>query len=218
MVGSSQYDELYADAKLWLNKGWVDYFAPQLYWPINAQRQNFQDLLEWWQKENTMNRHLWPGLNTVEVKAPNRATEIVNQIKITGEVLSKSSIGAIHYSVAGLINNSSMVSALKNGPYKEKALIPQSPWISANKPEKPQLQIVEDQTKLSINWENSTDKDVFHWILYTRYENEWQVEIFPKNERFKQLNRMQNGKKCTAVVVKAVNRLGNESDYTIKRI
>ena len=30
IIGSSQYDELYADAKLWLNKGWVDYFSPQL--------------------------------------------------------------------------------------------------------------------------------------------------------------------------------------------
>src|SRR5690606_6845526 len=58
--GSSQYDELYADAKLWLNKGWVDYFSPQLYWPVNSQRQNFRDLLEWWESENTMKRHLWP--------------------------------------------------------------------------------------------------------------------------------------------------------------
>lgn len=30
-----QYDVLYADAKRWLNKGWIDYFSPQLYWPIN---------------------------------------------------------------------------------------------------------------------------------------------------------------------------------------
>ena len=35
VVGFDQYDQLYADAKLWLNKGWIDYFSPQLYWPIN---------------------------------------------------------------------------------------------------------------------------------------------------------------------------------------
>ncbi|MDO5637771.1 MAG: family 10 glycosylhydrolase [Myroides sp.] len=218
VVGSSQYDELYADAKLWLNKGWVDYFAPQLYWPIDAPRQKFQDLLEWWQDENIMDRHLWPGLNTVEIKAPNRATEIVNQIKITSEVLNKNSVGAIHYSVAGLLNNSNMVTALKNGPYKDKALIPQSPWISTNKPNKPQLHIVEESTKISINWGNSTEKDVFQWVLYSRYENDWEVEILPKNEHFKQLNRTLNGKKCNMVVLKAIDRLGNESDYTLKRI
>lgn len=218
VVGSSQYDELFADAKLWLNKGWVDYFSPQLYWPINSQRQNFQDLLEWWQDENTMNRHLWPGLNTVEVKAPNRATEIVNQIKVTEKVLDKNSIGAVHYSIAGLTNNYEMVQALKNGPYKEKALIPRSPWITASKLNKPDLQITDEHSQLSIKWNDDSEKDVFQWILYTKYENEWQIEILPKNERGKRLNRTQNGKKCNTIALKAVDRLGNESDYVVKKI
>ena len=33
--GFDQYEVLYADAKKWLNEGWVDYFTPQLYWPVN---------------------------------------------------------------------------------------------------------------------------------------------------------------------------------------
>ena len=111
-----------------------------------------------------------------------------------------------------------MVTALKNGPYKDKALIPQSPWISTNKPNKPQLHIVEESTKISINWGNSTEKDVFQWVLYSRYENNWEVEILPKNEHFKQLNRTLNGKICIMVVLMAIDRLGNESDYTVKRI
>ncbi len=36
-----QYDVLYADAKLWLNKGWIDYFSPQLYWPITRPNTSF---------------------------------------------------------------------------------------------------------------------------------------------------------------------------------
>jgi uncharacterized lipoprotein YddW (UPF0748 family) len=39
--GMDQYDKLYADAKLWLNKGWIDYFTPQLYWKINPIPQSF---------------------------------------------------------------------------------------------------------------------------------------------------------------------------------
>ncbi|KAF5275472.1 hypothetical protein FQR65_LT16646 [Abscondita terminalis] len=58
--GSSQYDQLYADAKLWLNKGWIDYFAPQLYWPIEPAKQSFTTLLRWWESENTLGRHVWP--------------------------------------------------------------------------------------------------------------------------------------------------------------
>ena len=46
--GFDQYDQLYADASLWLNKGWIDYFTPQLYWPINRMAQSFPVLLGWW--------------------------------------------------------------------------------------------------------------------------------------------------------------------------
>ena len=30
--GQTNYDDLYADILLWLEKGWVDYIAPQIYW------------------------------------------------------------------------------------------------------------------------------------------------------------------------------------------
>ncbi|MFA5806505.1 MAG: family 10 glycosylhydrolase, partial [Melioribacteraceae bacterium] len=43
--GFDQYDKLYADAKLWINEGWVDYWAPQLYWKINTIPQSFPILL-----------------------------------------------------------------------------------------------------------------------------------------------------------------------------
>src|SRR6185436_8695988 len=58
-----QYDKLYADAQLWLNQGWVDYYTPQLYWPIES-KQPFPKLLEWWVAQNTHSRHIWPGLFT----------------------------------------------------------------------------------------------------------------------------------------------------------
>ncbi|UUV20292.1 glycoside hydrolase family 10 protein [Paenimyroides aestuarii] len=218
VVGSSQFDELYADAKLWLNKGWIDYFSPQLYWPINSPRQNFQDLLEWWQEENTLNRHLWPGLNTVEVKAANRASEIVNQIKITNKVLNKNSVGAIHYSVAGLTNNSEMIPALKSDPYKEKALVPLSPWMKTSKIATPHFNTSDEYSSVKIDWSNSNQTNVFQWVLYAQYGNEWQIEIFPKKQLSKIINRSKNGKNCQMIVLKAVDRLGNESEYAAKKI
>src|SRR5207244_4328658 len=61
--GFDQYAKLYADAKRWLNAGWVDYFTPQLYWPIEPEKQSYPNLLKWWAKENTKGRHLWIGNN-----------------------------------------------------------------------------------------------------------------------------------------------------------
>lgn len=47
VAGFSQHDKLYADAKLWLNEGWCDYYTPQLYWSISAKKQSFPALLKW---------------------------------------------------------------------------------------------------------------------------------------------------------------------------
>jgi len=46
--GFDQYEGLFADAKKWLNEGWVDYFTPQLYWPIAQEKQSYSKLLAWW--------------------------------------------------------------------------------------------------------------------------------------------------------------------------
>ena len=55
VAGFDQYDQLYADAKLWLNKGWIDYYSPQLYWPIDRVALSFPVLLGWWKAENKWN-------------------------------------------------------------------------------------------------------------------------------------------------------------------
>jgi uncharacterized lipoprotein YddW (UPF0748 family) len=67
VTGFSQYDKLYADVEGWLQKGWLDYLAPQLYWPIDREGQPFAPLLDTWLAENTARRHVWPGLFTSQV-------------------------------------------------------------------------------------------------------------------------------------------------------
>src|SRR5205814_616973 len=84
--GFNQYASLYADAKLWLNKGWCDYFTPQLYWRITATSQPYKDLLDWWIGENKSARHIYPGLAPYRVANGNQnwpASEITDQIEAT---------------------------------------------------------------------------------------------------------------------------------------
>ena len=218
ITGSSQYDELYADAKLWLNKGWVDYFSPQLYWPINSTGQSFPKLLEWWKSENTHNRHLWPGLNTVEVKVADRTTEITNQVKMAGDIL-QNNVGVIHWSIAGLSKNPSMLSYLKEGPYKNKALIPSMNWIKTDRLAKPSLYISKTSSEVVMNWnDNKTSSNVAKWILYTRYNNDWETTIMEGTRSKQSISKYKDGKSLNAVALKAVDRLGNESDYVAEKI
>ena len=217
VVGSSQYDELYADAKLWLNKGWVDYFAPQLYWPVAAKEQAFGSLLQWWKSENTMNRHLWPGLNTVEVKVSDRPSEIKNQIELSRQILGNDA-GEIHWSIAGLTKNANMLPTLKNGPYAEKALIPKTPWLKTTPLEKPTLFINDSSDVVNVSWSSKKIADVFQWVLFKQYNGVWETEILTLETLSGQIPKTKDGKILNAVAIKSIDRLGNESDYFAKKI
>src|SRR5690606_27652997 len=82
VTGSSQYDELYADAKLWLNEGWCDYYAAQLYWKEEG-KQRFSSLLKWWNQEDYKKVPLCPGLNTVGIAVSDNPSEIGNRFLST---------------------------------------------------------------------------------------------------------------------------------------
>ena len=214
--GSSQYDELYADAKLWLNQGWIDYFSPQLYWK-NEGPQSFTSLLKWWESENTEKRHLWPGLNTIGLKdVSDRPTEIVNQINSTRAIL-KNGAGEIHYSVDGLSKSPAMLNAVKNS-YKIKALIPKSPWIKMAALDKPILFLETKGNSVVSKWNALDHQNVFQWILYLKYGETWETEIFEKDIITKNIPLVKNGKKLNTIAVKSVDRLGNESDYEAKKL
>lgn len=46
--GFTNYDGLYADILLWIDKGWIDYVVPQLYWEIGHRVADYKTLLHWW--------------------------------------------------------------------------------------------------------------------------------------------------------------------------
>ena len=217
VTGSSQYDELYADAKLWLNEGWIDYFTPQLYWPINPPKQSFTALLKWWESENTHKRHLWPGLNTVAVSTSNRIQEIKNQIEVTREVIPNST-GAVHWSIAGLTKNPSMLKALHEGPYSQPALVPASPWLAHNPILKPTLLLTKQTSSIFAKWLHKQPEQVFKWVAYARYGNTWDVEIFDAPQTEFSFPKTKNGQKLNAIAIKPVDRLGNEGDYIAEEV
>ncbi|WP_443066567.1 glycoside hydrolase family 10 protein [Streptomyces sp. NBC_01260] len=47
-AGVQTYDDLYADTRGWIKKGWIDYICPQLYWNIGFAAADYAVLLPWW--------------------------------------------------------------------------------------------------------------------------------------------------------------------------
>ncbi len=215
--GFDQYNTLYADAKLWLNKGWIDYFSPQLYWAINRMPLSFPVLLGWWSKENTKHRHLWPGMNVGDTSTKG-VNETLSQIMITRGMMPES-MGAIHWSISSVIRNTNLSKALLDGPYKKDALVPSSPWLGSKLPEAPAIQKESTSDKCKISWTHAHPQTVFRWVMYTQYGNNWTYQILSRNEHSVELLRTIKDKTnketlLTKVAVVAVDRLGNESGWS----
>jgi len=222
VTGFDQYDKLYADAKLWLNRGWIDYFTPQLYWPINKVGQRFPDLLDWWQSENTLQRHLWPGINVVNNKPSAESNlEVVNEIQLTRDLIPKS-MGSVHWNLSSLTKNPKLTKELIEGPYKTQALVPASPWLNKTKPPAPLVKFVYNTEDISINWETN-DENTFKWVLYFQYDDKWDYKIlnrFEKNASLLKTILDTTGKITTLknIIVSAVDRTGIESDQLLMPI
>ncbi|MDF6041389.1 family 10 glycosylhydrolase [Streptomyces sp. JH14] len=47
-AGVQTYDNLHADTRGWVKKGWIDYICPQIYWNIGFTAADYAKLLPWW--------------------------------------------------------------------------------------------------------------------------------------------------------------------------
>ena len=213
VVGFDQYDQLYADAKLWLNKGWIDYFSPQLYWPINRIPLSFPVLLGWWANENKKNRHLWPGISVGRDTSSKTTTETLSQIMISRGMLPKSS-GVVHWSISSVTKNPNMARALIEGPYQKEALVPATSWLDNKAPEAPVVNVAQREEVVNVSWTHKYEKDVFRWVVYYQYGKAWSYRILNRGDRKIELKTLEGKNKLNTVAVTAVDRMGNESSRT----
>lgn len=211
--GFDQYDKLYADAKLWLNKGWIDYFTPQLYWKIGKIPQSFPVLLGWWQGENTMQRHLWPGISVGRDTSDRNIDETISQIMISRGMLPQSK-GVVHWSISSLTKNPKMAAGVLAGPYQKEALVPASPWMDNTAPAAPMATNTSAGDSIRIDWSHRDEKDVFRWVVYTQYGDKWNYRICNRQERsvvFKKYSGDKVPVGLRRIKVSAIDRTGNES-------
>jgi uncharacterized lipoprotein YddW (UPF0748 family) len=218
--GFDQYNELYADARKWLKEGWVDYFTPQLYWPINQIPQSFPVLLGWWEEQNFSKRHLWPGISIGRFKGEKQVDEVINEIMVTRGMLPKAP-GTVHWSIQPLVESDTLQQALLNGPYARRALIPSMNWVRHKTPAAPEIQLHTNRKHVSLSVPKDMD-EFSNWIVYTKYDNLWETHMvsrlktefeLPYYRVGPGLGELNWGKISTLqeIQVTYVNRLGFES-------
>ncbi|MBF1333649.1 MAG: family 10 glycosylhydrolase, partial [Leptotrichia sp.] len=116
-AGVQNYDDLYADILHWMDKGWIDYVVPQIYWNQGFKVAEYNTLVKWWSKHAKSTRtDLYIGQAAYRVGSWSNPNELVNQINYNRNYPEVK--GSVFFSYKSLKENpKNIINNLLNGPY-----------------------------------------------------------------------------------------------------
>jgi uncharacterized lipoprotein YddW (UPF0748 family) len=177
--GLDAYNNLYADSRLWLASGWVDYLSPQLYWPIEAPAQSYPVLLNWWAQQNVKHRNLWPGLDASSAGTKFPVTEIPREIQtaraqgVDGEIFFHLKTFELNPTLANMVAEQ----------YTYPALVPASPWLGFSYPIKPRIAERVTNNGWIFSWDPAAKVLPRQWLLqYLGVDRAWKNVVLPSNQ------------------------------------
>ncbi len=222
--GGSSFKTQYADSRFWLEKGWVDYLIPQIYFTNQNSRAPFKILVDWWNK-NSFSRPIYIGLGAYRIGEKEEGwtnkTEIEDQIKYSRSMPNISG-NAFYNAHAFLMNELGFVDSLKNNLYKDIALPPAMKWIDSLAPEGPNIEKIESNDQgVRIFWNSPKNPVVadstIYYILY-RFKIGEEEDIEDPHNILKVLYQVKNFQDTTMIKgekyiyrITACDRLWNES-------
>lgn len=219
-AGIDQYRDLYADVVHWMDQGWCDYIAPQLYWPIAQKAQSYPVLLKWWGAKHPDHMHLFVGNFTSKAAGRDKGwsvDELLQQIDLTRAESNAS--GNIHFSMKVLRDDVGGVrTRLRGGPYQTPALPPAFTWLDRSRPAAPTVRVAHAEGDLEVRW--NSDVDARLHAVYLLCGDQWLlIEAVPARKPGLLVTSAQLQKLAVrAVAVSAVDRCGNESERVIKSL
>ena len=209
--GMDQYQSIYADPRVWLANGWLDYLAPQLYWRIEPPLQSFPVLLKWWTENNPKQRLIVAGMKTSAVGTgtnPWPVNEITQQVELARK--QPGAGGHIHWNMSALMNNrNGLTDELVRSTYSQVALAPPLN-NAANKPSAPpQLTRKAAPDRVRFDWSVTNRTEVRFWLVQTQRGQNWQTQIFPGSSVGWNI---EHPSAPETLFVRAVDRFGNLSE------
>ncbi len=211
--GLDQFGVLYADARLWLNRGWADYFAPQLYWPMNRREQDFTALLGWWGEQNAHRRILVPGLASASVGKDRPVDDVVNQVRTARW---RRADGVLFWNASSLRLNKGGIRERLAELFPEPALVPATPWLGTNAPAAPQLRVesLAGGPVLDLSWRFAGSREPARQvILHTRVASEWRTEILPATSPGRRFDVRLGKRLPDEIRLQGIGRTGMAGDF-----
>lgn len=229
--GLQNYDNLYADVLYWINKGWVDYNIPQIYWEIGHKAADYEELIKWWSRF-AGGRPLFIGQ---DVERTVRAADLKNpqRNQMSAKFGLQRSLRGIQgsclwYSAAVVRNEGNYATALQKNYHRTPALQPLFPFIDDEAPGKPRkLKTMWMPNGYYLFWtapKGTQEMDVARNYVVYRFEQGERIDLFnPEHivaitpQTFYRLP-YENGRKKAVYVVTALDRLQNESKAVKKKV
>ncbi|MCR5889075.1 family 10 glycosylhydrolase [Hymenobacter sp. J193] len=178
-AGQPSYANLYADTRLWLQQGWIDYVVPQLYWSSNFKLVPYATILDWWAR-NHFDRHLYIGHGMYRMLENTRGDttwrnprELPRQIRMNRAYPTDVS-GSLFFSARSLLANPlHTTDSLRLNLFRYPALVPAMPWIDAVPPRPAQnLLITRAGGPVKLSWQAgpaATDGDTARYFVVYRF-------------------------------------------------
>jgi uncharacterized lipoprotein YddW (UPF0748 family) len=205
------YEALAADSLKWLQNGWCDYFAPQLYWPIEQKNLSFIGFFDWWLTQNTAQRHIWPGMASERVLRDRQPAEILRQISHTRNRIQYMPPGHIHWNFTALSKNLGTLADLcAQRAYQDHALVPSASWLGKDKPLAPTLKMQDGKAEWQYP-DVRLDTFVRWWYVQTYDGKTWTaMRPLPVEQK-----SIPVPKDTLGVAVRAISRSGMSGEAAI---
>jgi hypothetical protein len=177
-----------------LEKGWVDYIAPQIYWEHGHPLANYDTIIDWWD-QNSYGKNLYIG-HGIYKAGTNTAwrdkNELPYQIKRVRGL--KNTSGSAYYSSTSFKNNiNNWNDSLQQNYYQKPALVPSMPWLVQYKVEAP---IVNKQTTSSYQIQVKLVSSIKQYAVLESTNNQFSVAaILMPNTKIINLNNLGIQKK-----------------------
>jgi uncharacterized lipoprotein YddW (UPF0748 family) len=217
--GLTTYDDLFADVLQWMQKGWVDYMMPQLYWEHKHRVAPFDVLMPWWYG-HCYQRHVYYGLGPYRMMGVKSGpwaseSELLWQMRdIRGQCPNS---GFCFFSASSFDKVKAALSDSVKQYDRLPALVPPMTWIDSIPPAAPVLKATSSGNIATLKWNvNNPTNEQLRYVVYRFMPNE-KIDL----ERTDRIVSIQQGKEYTEVdykhfrqpvyVVTALDRTWNES-------
>ena len=182
ITGLDAWRDIYADSRHWLQQGWLDYLAPQLYWSIASTGQSFPALHGWWISQNPTGRHIWPGLAAYRVAdgtaSAFSADEVTNQVGVVR--LGRQNPGFVLYNASTMRRDrGGLTTLLRTSTTQNAAVSPSYPWLDPLPPDSPSLTVDGSTIRLTPG---SAEEPAW-WIIHTSVGTSWTQRTLPGSVR-----------------------------------